>query len=114
MHKKIRGTKKHQKTVLNFLFLSVKKLSCRNDSGPTKLVKIHTAIRTKSNLVGLVKKLNNLNDTKTSSLGPFKLFAFYKKILHGLKSTKGIKTQPSKSTKPLTANENKKICIKNI
>ena len=87
-HKKIQGTKKHQKTVLNFLFFLVEKLSCLNDSGPTKLAKVHTAIRTKFNLVGFVKKLNNLNDTKTSLLGPFKLFTFYKKILHGLKGLK--------------------------
>ena len=38
-----------------FIF-SVKKLSCVNDSGPTKLVKVHTAIQTKSSLVGPVKK----------------------------------------------------------
>ena len=45
-------------------------------SGPTKLVKVRTAIRTKSSLLGLVKKLSSLNDIKTSFLGPFKLFIF--------------------------------------
>ena len=52
----------------------VKKLSCLNDSGPAKLVKVHTSIRTKTSLVGPVIKLNCLNDTKTSFLGPLKLF----------------------------------------
>ena len=52
----------------------VKKLSCLNDSCPTKLVKVNTSIRKKTSLVGPVKKLNCLNDTKTSFLGPFKLF----------------------------------------
>ena len=69
----------------------VKKLSCLNDSGPTKLVKVQTAIRTKSSLVGPVKKLNYLSDIKTSFLGQFKRFIFYKKILHALKALKAIK-----------------------
>ena len=60
-------------------------------SGPTKLVKVHTTIRTKSSLLGPVKKLNYLNDIKTSFLGPFKLFVFYKKILHVLKALKALK-----------------------
>ena len=54
----------------------VKKLRSLNDSGPTKLVKVYTYIRTKTSLVGPVKKLSCLNDTKTSFLGPFKLFIF--------------------------------------
>ena len=70
----------------------VKKLSCLNDSGPTKLVKVHTAIRTKSSLVGPVKKLNYLSDIKTSFLGLFKRFISYKKILHALKALKALKT----------------------
>ena len=57
-------------------------------SGPTKLVKVHTAIRTKSSLVRPVKNLNCLNDIKTIFLRPFKLFIFYKKILHALKTLK--------------------------
>ena len=69
----------------------VKKLSCLNDSGPTKLVKVHIAIRTKSSLVGPVKKLNYLNNIKTSFLRPLKFFIFYKKILHALKALKEIK-----------------------
>ena len=78
----MQGTKRQFKL---FIF-SVKKLSCLNDSGLTKLVKVH--IRTNSSLVGPVKKLNYLNDIKTSFLRPFKLFIFYKKILHTLKALK--------------------------
>ena len=59
-----------------------------NDSGPTKLVKVFTYIQTKTSLLGPVKKLNCLNDTKTSFLGLFKLFIFDKKILHALKVLK--------------------------
>ena len=58
---------------------------------PSKLVKILKYVRTKTSLVGPVVKLNCLNDTKTSFLGPFKLFIFYKKILHALKALKAIK-----------------------
>ena len=60
-------------------------------SGSTKLVKVRTAIRTKSSLLGLVKKLNYLNGIKTSFLGPFKLLIFYKKILDALKVLKSLK-----------------------
>ena len=90
-HKKHKKNTRHQKTVLNVSFFSVKKLDCLNDSGPTKLVKVHTAIRTKSSLVGPIKKLNYLNDTKTSFLRLFKLFIFYKKILHALETLKALK-----------------------
>ena len=38
----------------------VKKLNCLNDSGGTKLVKVYTAIRTKTSLAALVQKLNCL------------------------------------------------------
>ena len=58
---------------------------------PTKLVKVLTYVPTKTSLMGPVKKLNCFNDTKTSFLGPFKLFSFYKKILHALKALKAIK-----------------------
>ena len=60
-------------------------------SGPTKLVKVRTAIRTKSSLLGPVKKLSSLNDIKTSFLGPFKLFIFYKTFLPELKVLKALK-----------------------
>ena len=60
-------------------------------SGPTKLVKVRTARRTKSSLLGPVKKLSSLNDIKTSLLGPIKLFIFYTKILHALKVLKALK-----------------------
>ena len=60
-------------------------------SGPTKLVKVRIAIRTKSSLLGPVKKLSSLNDIKTSLLGPIKLFIFYTKILHALKVLKALK-----------------------
>ena len=79
---------KHSFKLLIFL---VKKLSCLNDSGATKLVKVHTAIQTKSSLVGPVRKLNYLNDIKTSFLRPFKFFIFYKKILHALEALKALK-----------------------
>ena len=75
-HKKHKKNTRHQKTVLNVSFFLVKKLRCLNDSGPTKLVKVHTAIRTKSSLAGPVKKLSYFNDIKTSFLRPFKLFKF--------------------------------------
>ena len=115
MHKKHKKNAKHQKIVWNFLFFYhdktlhaekvqkeykvpkdsfklfiflVKKLSCLNDTGSTKLVKIHTAIQTKSSIVRLAKKLTYLNDIKTSFLEPFKLFIFYRKILHALKALK--------------------------
>ena len=81
-----------------FIF-SVKKLSCLNDSDPTKLVKVHIAIRTKSSLVGPVKKLNYLNNIKTSFLRLFKLLQKDFARTKSTKSTKSIKTQPSKSTK---------------
>ena len=90
-HKKHKKNTRHQKTVLNFFCFLVKKLSCLNDSGPTKLVKVHIAIRTKSSLVGPVKKLNYLNNIKTKFLRPLKFFIFYKKILHALKALKEIK-----------------------
>ena len=86
--KKYKKNTRCQKAVLNFLFFLVKKLSCLNDTGSTKLVKIHTAIRTKSSVVRLAKKLTYLNDIKTSFLEAFKLFIFYKKILHALKALK--------------------------
>ena len=87
--KKYKKNRRCETTVLNFLFFLVKKLSCLlNDTGSTKLVKIHTAIRTKSSVVRLAKKLTYLNDIKTSFLEPFKLFIFYKKILHALKALK--------------------------
>ena len=86
--KKYKKNTRCQKTVLNFLFFLVKKLSCLNDTGSTKLVKIHTAIQTKSSIVRLAKKLTYLNDIKTSFLEPFKLFIFYRKILHALKALK--------------------------
>ena len=68
----------------------VKKLNCLNDSGPTKIVKVLSYIRTKTSSVGPVKKLNCLNDTETSFLGPLKLFIFYEKILHALKALKAL------------------------
>ena len=82
----------------------VKKLNCLNGSGPTKLVKVNTAIQTKSSLLGPVKKLNYLNDIKTSFLGPFKLYFLQKdfactKSIKSTKGTKSIKTQQSKSTR---------------
>ena len=82
----------------------VKRLNCLNGSGPTKLVKVHTAMRIKSSLLGSVKKLNYLNDIKTSFLGPFKLYYLQKdfactKSIKSTKGTKSIKTQRSKSTR---------------
>ena len=53
-----------------------------------KLVKVLTYIRTKSSLLGPVKKLNCRDDTKISFLELFKLFIFYEKILHALKALK--------------------------
>ena len=79
---KARKEYKAPKDSFKLFIFSVKKLSCLNDSGLTKLVKVHTAIRTKSSLVGPVKKLNYLNYIKTSFLRPFRCFIFYKKILH--------------------------------
>ena len=88
-HKKHKKNTRYQRTVLNFFL--VKKLSCLNDSGPTKLVNVHTAIQIKSSLVGPVRKLNYLNDIKTSFLRPFKFFIFLQKDFartRGIKSTK--------------------------
>ena len=66
----------------------VKKLNCLNDSGPTKPVKVLTYIR-----------------TKTSFLGPFELFIFYKKILHALKAVKALKAQKHNQAKAQNANK---------
>ena len=55
-------------------------INCLNDNGPTKLVKLFTYIQTKTSLLGPVKKLNCLNNTKTSFLEPFKLFIFTKRF----------------------------------
>ena len=42
-------------------------------------------------LLGPFKKLNCLDDTKTSFLGPLNSLFFYKKILHALKALKALK-----------------------
>ena len=62
---------------------------------PTKLVKGLLFIRAKTSLLGLVKKINCLDSTKSSFSEPFKLFIFYRKILHTtkvLKARKALKT----------------------
>ena len=68
-------------------------------NGPHKGINVLTHIKTFITLRGPFKKLNCLDDTKTSFLGPFKLFIFLQKDFARTKSTKSIKTQPSKSTK---------------
>ena len=71
-------------------------------NGPHKGINVLTHIKTFMTLRGPFKKLNCLDDTKTSFLGPFKLFFFLRKDLactKSTKSTKSIKTQPSKCTK---------------
>ena len=68
--------------------------------GPTKLIKVLPYIRIKSSLLRLFKKLNCLDDTKTSFLGPFKLFIFFQKDFARTKSTKStISTKSNKSIK---------------
>ena len=68
-------------------------------NGPHKGINVLTHIKTFITLRGPFKKLNCLDDTKTSFLGPFKLYFFLRKDLACTKSTKSIKTQPSKYTK---------------
>ena len=60
-------------------------------NGPHKGINVLTHIKTFITLWGPFKKLNYLDDTKTSFLGPFKLFIFYEKILHALKALKELK-----------------------
>ena len=75
----------------------VKKLNCLNNSGPTKVVKILSYIRTKTSLVGPVKKLNFLaTKKKTSLMGPFK------KLFLITKSTKSTKCKDATKQKHKT------------
>ena len=55
---------------------------------PHKGINVLTYIKTFVPLLGPFKKINCLDDTKTSFLRPFKLFIFYEKILHALKALK--------------------------
>ena len=60
-------------------------------NGPHKGINVLTHIKTFITLRRPFKKLNCLDDTKTSFLGPFKLFFFYEKTWHALKALKALK-----------------------